>query len=366
MPALDGVRAVAALAVVATHVAYQTGEVTSGPLGELAGRMDSSVAVFFALSGFLLARPSLAGRPSATGIYFRRRAARILPAYWIVLSVVVLTHGASALDAFIHVVLAQAYGGHELGDFTQTWSLSTEVSFYLMLPVLMWWLRSLSSDRNRLWACGWLSLGALVFVGVVSSVSSLPSTVGLWLPAHLDWFLIGVALAVVVTSSDPAPFWVSTQRRLTDLSDYAGTCWLVAAILLLLVTTPVAGPLTLAPIPATAAVFREAVYAVTALLLLAPCVRPGPVGNPLLGLLSHPFARWLGRISYGIFLWHLLVLDAVFSVTETPMFSGRAPWIYLLTILGSIAVSAVSWYVIEQPITAWAHRRRPEPVGPVR
>src|SRR5260370_42480308 len=85
---LDGLRAAAAVAVVLTHVAFQTGEVVRGAGGALLGRLDAGVAVFFALSGFLLYRPYVAARwdgrpPPPVRRYALRRAARILPAYWL-------------------------------------------------------------------------------------------------------------------------------------------------------------------------------------------------------------------------------------------------------------------------------------------
>ena len=89
LPALDGLRAVAALLVVATHAAYLTGATTSGGLlGRLAGRGDFGVAIFFALSGFLLHHGLAAdARDGRTDLraYAVRRAARVLPAYWLTL-----------------------------------------------------------------------------------------------------------------------------------------------------------------------------------------------------------------------------------------------------------------------------------------
>src|SRR6202161_2073406 len=94
LPAVEGMRACAAIGVVITHVAFDTGHY-SGIDGRLFGRFDLAVAVFFALSGFLLWRShaaaarGLASRPS-TGHYLRSRVVRIMPAY-LVAVVVILT-----------------------------------------------------------------------------------------------------------------------------------------------------------------------------------------------------------------------------------------------------------------------------------
>src|ERR1700753_1797137 len=94
LPRVGGMRAFAAIGVVITHVAFDTGHYGGGD-GRLFGRFDLAVAVFFALSGFLLWRShaaaarGLASRPS-TSHYLRSRVVRIMPAY-LVAVVVILT-----------------------------------------------------------------------------------------------------------------------------------------------------------------------------------------------------------------------------------------------------------------------------------
>src|ERR1700759_1017776 len=94
LPAVEGMRACAAVGVVVTHVAFQTGH-TGGITGRLFGRFDLAVAVFFGLSGFLLwrghaaAARGLRSRPP-TGHYLRSRLVRIVPGY-LVAVVVILT-----------------------------------------------------------------------------------------------------------------------------------------------------------------------------------------------------------------------------------------------------------------------------------
>ena len=91
--ALDGYRAIAALMVLLTHVATSTGvSVSAGVWGHVLARFDFGVPLFFLMSGFLLYRPwaraSLEGRPRPDlRRYAIRRAARILPLYWVVVVV---------------------------------------------------------------------------------------------------------------------------------------------------------------------------------------------------------------------------------------------------------------------------------------
>src|SRR5204863_1437044 len=98
LPALDTLRAIAALGVLASHVGFQTGLTLRESWGGFVGRGEVYVAVFFVLSGFLLTQPyarALAtGRPRpSTGRFYWHRVLRILPAYWIVVVVCLLAFG---------------------------------------------------------------------------------------------------------------------------------------------------------------------------------------------------------------------------------------------------------------------------------
>ncbi len=156
LPAVEGMRACAAMGVVVTHVAFQTGH-SSGAAGRLFGRFDLAVAVFFALSGFLLWRGHAAaardlGPRPRTGHYLRSRVVRIMPAY-VVAVVVILTllpdaDHASPTVWLANLTLTQIYVPLTLtGGLTQMWSLSVEVSFYLALPILALLARRLPVAR---------------------------------------------------------------------------------------------------------------------------------------------------------------------------------------------------------------------------
>src|ERR1700746_2561726 len=145
LPAVEGMRACAAIGVVVTHVAFQTGH-SGGVDGRLFGRFDLAVAVFFALSGFLLwrghaaAARGLGSRPS-TGHYLRSRVVRIMPAY-LVAVVVILTllpdgNHPNLTVWLANLSLTQVYVPLTLtAGLTQMWSLSVEGSFYLALPII--------------------------------------------------------------------------------------------------------------------------------------------------------------------------------------------------------------------------------------
>ncbi|MFD0851716.1 acyltransferase family protein, partial [Actinomadura adrarensis] len=156
--ALDGIRAIAALAVLVFHVSSTSGDLYK-PGGWIYNGGQIGVPIFFALSGLLLYRPWAAaalgvrGAP-AKSTYFRKRVLRILPAYWAVVICFMFTLGISyatdpvawlSLLTLTHTYLPEPPWGFQLGPsgMGQMWSLSVEVAWYATLPataaVLAWY-----------------------------------------------------------------------------------------------------------------------------------------------------------------------------------------------------------------------------------
>ncbi len=361
LAALDGLRAVAALLVVLTHVGFLTGAVSSGLLGRLLGRGDFGVGIFFALSGFLLhsalLRQSAGGRRPALTTYALRRAARILPAYWLALAVVLLAVRPDPFTAVVNVLVAQIYvPGSLLHGFTQTWSLSTEVSFYVALPFVFLGLRRL---RRR---APWMPLAVLVGSWVAGLVLTAASSgvliggealMGRWLPAHWATFALGMILAEV--AADPAGGPNGTLRA---LSRYPGTCLAVSAGAYLLATTPVAGPLTLGPVTGLQLALKMVLSCAVAGGLLVPLVFGGG-DHPYGRALASPAGRYLGDISYGVFLWHLPVFEAMFALTGADYFTGGAVPLLAVGLPLTLGLAALSHRYVEVPLMDRAHAWRP-------
>ncbi|OBI16945.1 acyltransferase [Mycobacterium sp. E2327] len=364
LPAVEGMRACAAMGVVVTHVAFQTGH-SSGAAGRLFGRFDLAVAVFFALSGFLLWRGHAAaarglGPRPRTGHYLRSRAVRIMPAY-LVAVVVILTllpdaDQASPTVWLANLTLTQIYVPLTLtGGLTQMWSLSVEVSFYLALPVLALLARRLPVGARvpaiaalaaLSWAWGWVP----VFFG-----HSDPGTNPLnWPPAFFSWFAAGMLLAEWVHSGIGVPHRFARHRIVVAV---------VALLAYLLAASPLAGPEGL--VPGTAAQFavKTAAGSVVAFALVAPLVLDR-VDTPH-RLLGSTAMVTLGRWSYGLFIWHLAALAMVFPVLGTFPFTGRMPSVLALTLIFGWAIAAVSYGLVESPcreaLRRWEKRHEPAP-----
>lgn len=347
LPAVEGMRACAAMGVVVTHVAFQTGH-SSGVDGRVFGRFDLAVAVFFALSGFLLWRAHAGAArglapPPPTGHYLRSRVVRIMPAY-LVAVVVILTllpdsDHASPTVWLANLTLTQIYVPLTLtGGLTQMWSLSVEVTFYLALPILALLARRMPV-RARVpviaalavlsWGWAWLPL----FTGQSASGNPLN-----WPPAFFSWFAAGMLIAEWV-HGPIGPAHRLARRR-----------WLMAGIALLafaVAASPLAGPEGLAQGSAAQFAVKTSMGALVAFALVAPLVLDRPdTGHRVLGNIV---LVTLGRWSYGLFIWHLAALAMVFPVIGTFPFTGNMPTVLVLTLIFGFAIAAVSYALVEAP-----------------
>ena len=372
-PALHGLRGLAALAVVVTHVAFYTGNYTTNALGRAVARLDVSVALFFLLSGFLLTLPmfraAAQGRPLlGVRAFLWRRAVRILPAYWVgvVLALLLLPSNrtADAVTWLRHLLLVQIYTPGWFADgLVQTWSLCTEVSFYVALPFLV---RRLCGPAGTPWrprrvlvAIGALSVAGWAWLYWASADPAVVGPLNLWLPSFASWFGAGIAMAVLVAAGPG----FTGGARLRDLASSPGTCLTGAAAVYALACTDIAGPLGLdRPAPVEALV-KNVLYLVIAVLMTAPLI----VGDRRSGwhvLLECRPAVWFGEISYGVFLTHLTVLGATFAVLGRPPFTGAMPAALFLTLLVSTVLGALSYRCLEAPLLRIRSRSGDTPAAP--
>ncbi len=361
---LDAVRGLAATAVLATHVAFQTGRYNTGPFDGALSRLDFGVTLFFLLSGFLLFRPWLIARtdnsgPPASSGYLWRRALRILPAYWLALVaalVLIPANDASSLSTWVrHLTFTQIYGsGHLAHGLTQTWSLATEVAFYLCLPLFA---ALLLGRRSAGWRPGRILAGLagfeLVTLGWLTLVTDQPElqvrAASTWLPAHLGWFAAGMALAVVQVDSTRDGASRRKFAWVRDAGQSLPASWLIALGLFVLATGPLAGPRTLDAPTGWEAVAKHLLYGGAALFFLLPLVMAPHAGGPVRHVLALPPLRWLGEVSYGVFLYHLVVLHLVFRWTDRPLFSGSGflP-VFAMTFAGAVVVATASYVLVER------------------
>lgn len=360
LPALDTMRAVAAVAVLATHTAYWAGDYTEPVWGTALARLDIGVAVFFVLSGFLLSRPWFAreaaglARPS-TRTYLWRRLLRIAPVYLLAVAAAYLllpdNRDASAGDWVVSLLMLDLYLDDSLpAGLTQMWSLGTEVAFYLLLPVLMAVAvpRGTGGGGARRFA---VLVGVLVAVNLVWIVDLAhrldtgTTMIQLWLPAYLTWFCTGMTLA----RCHVRPGGSRLGRALTQMGSQPGACWTTALALFVVACSPVAGPYSLVPAALGEAVTKNLLYAAVAGLVILPAAFGAP-GSRYVEVLSLPVLRHVGHLSYGVFCLHLVVLELVADWRGIELFRGRGAELFVVTLVLTLLVSEVVYRLVERPV----------------
>ncbi len=347
MPGLDGLRALAVLAVVAYH--EQFGWAAGGLLG---------VGVFFTLSGYLitdllLGQWAAAGRLQL-GDFWLRRARRLLPALFVMLAVVTawVTVADRARLAGLRgaVAAAASYTSNWYliagsgsyfarfappGPLDHLWSLAVEEQFYLIWPGLLL-LGLYLMRRRRPDTLRWLMRPALL-LAAASAVAMLllyqpgldPTRVYEGTDTRAFGLLIGAALAAAWPSRRQArtPRW---GRLSLEAAGIAG----LAVIGLMIWRTGEYSPFA----------YRGGLVllsvATAAVVAAAAC----PATSVGLALGWRPL-RWIGVRSYGIYLWHYPVI-----VLTTPANAGenlvRAGW----QMAASVVAAALSWRFIEEPV----------------
>lgn len=385
-PLFDSLRAIAALMVFAVHLPWVYRLAADNPVLPYFQQLNVGVAVFFLISGFLLYRPfartRYAGdRLQATLPYAERRALRLFPAYWVALAGAVVLVGKSGEavtatpvlsvhGALAYFPLMQVYDSNTLlGGISAAWTLSVELSFYVMLPLWAMLLRRVPCNSPREFLRSELvALGALFVVGVawtsVAAAQKAPGAAAFvdvtliqpWLyvlPGYLDQFALGMALAVlsvVVVDRTEAPKPVRVVDRASWLP------WLVAALVFLVLGNVI----DWLPGRTAQIIAIHELQGIFALALLLPAVFGDADRGLVRRLLANRVLLWIGLVSYGVYLWHVAIMSKLADLgalggPDTVGFSALA---LALTLL----VAAASFYGIERHALRLgrrlSHRRR--------
>jgi peptidoglycan/LPS O-acetylase OafA/YrhL len=366
LPLLDAVRGVAALSVVVFHAAFWSDiTLTGSALAPFLSRLDVGVAIFFVLSGFLLYRPFVRARLLATPAprvlaYGWRRLLRIVPAYWLALTVIALVIPMPDTfepgRAIVYYGFLQIYGDLALGGISQAWTLCVELTFYALLP--LWALavrRRPATVRGELLALLALAAAGTAWILAATLGSADPdhantSRMLVWLPAYLDHFALGMALAVLSVAEErdgrphAAVAWVGRRP---------GLAWLGAAAAFAVVAVGIGLPPENrldAPMNAAQYLARHWLYAAVALGVLLPAAF-GPAGRGAIRrMLGHRVLLRVGVISYGVYLWHNAAMEKL---------AGRIGrdgtwadfWLVLAAgLVIALVASELSWRLLERPI----------------
>jgi peptidoglycan/LPS O-acetylase OafA/YrhL len=370
----DGLRAVAALAIVGLHVTSVTGAVTATRLGHYFARLDVGVTIFFVISAFLLYRPFVAAHLGTRGsvplrAYWWRRLLRIYPAYWVALTATILFFRQTALSGFWdyarHYLLVQIYQPkYGLAGIVPAWTLAVELSFYVALPGYAWLLGALTRNRpvGRRVAIEVAGAAAVYVLGLAWHLAVVTSSrVGTnapsarWLPAMADWFALGLLLAVVRSASDVSTVAARVRKVVDRYPDALVLLSAAAFVVVCNIGLPVNG--TSGTVRQDLA--REVLFGAVALLLVAPAALGFGARGMTLRLLDSRIAIAFGTVSYGVFLWHdqwLAQLQTWGALTWIPHL--RLLSMFVMTLAITIVTAGASWVLVERPLL-----RRKDRVG---
>ncbi len=350
-PDIEGLRAIAVMLVVLEHAGVSA--ISGGYIG---------VDVFFVLSGFLITSLLLkeVGKTGTVSIgqFYARRARRLLPAGTLVLVVTVLlsyqVFGISranrvAEDAQWSALFASNFRFIQQGtDYLDAalppsplqhyWSLAVEEQFYFVWPLLI----MLVALVTRRWSLR-LTLGVVLTAMIAASLAwSQYQTANNATAAYFSPFPRVSELAAGALLAVAVPSLVRLPRRIGIAASWAGIAVILWAAFTYTPQTTFPGLAVMVPVLGTV------------LAVAGGTIAPATGAEPVLAL---PPFQGLGRISYSLYLWHwpILVLAAGWAGHDLPMAQN------LLLVLAAIAISALTYVVVEDPMRSLDALKRRSP-----
>jgi peptidoglycan/LPS O-acetylase OafA/YrhL len=375
----DGFRALAILAIALFHTLQVSG--TAVALGDslaasLTWALPTGVTALFIISGFVVYLPTVArnGEFGNVGHYALRRGARILPAYWVVLVLalgLMLVAGATLPDPGTfasHAVMLHTPAQLFVSDYSlgfgvlfPVWTLSLEIGFYILLPLIAgWWLRRPFTGLalSAAIVIGWYFLAtnpdgaasALGFDLGSGFAARIDTFYGAQFPAWAFAFGCGMTGAIVYVRLRTRGIGPALRARAGWVAIASGAATLVFLYL--------SGHRAIVDFEAynteVSLWMSLGTTASMAVLFVALSVAPHRLQRPF----SNRPIRWLGDISYGIFLWHYAVIWFVlheFSPSVDGSLGTTAKWIAIV-IPASVVYGYLSARFIELPMRRWARR----------
>ncbi|MDC0748843.1 acyltransferase family protein [Polyangium mundeleinium] len=313
------------------------------------------VDLFFVLSGFSLGLSWIRSGGQPPRDFLLRRAARILPAYWVALVVTIAFHrgvfGAPSFAASLaaHLLVLQGYvspGGIVI--IGATWSLTTEACFYLVFP----WLAPLvcKEGRRAIWIGAGVVIGSwLVRMWLHAIVLEpgihtglLEATQRRWIPSRLDQFVLGALAARVYVA-------LARSERAAALAPYA----LAACVPALVIAFRLEGLHYLEP-------GGGAPYALLSLVTAALVLSAVLCRGRALGIVAPRPLAFVGIVSYGVFLYHQLALGLSDLEPASPPTWKNLVRTASFALVASVVVGYASWVLVERPAMRWASQKRRE------
>jgi peptidoglycan/LPS O-acetylase OafA/YrhL len=377
----DLIRAVACLMVVAHHVAQRVSpEVLGGwaPVSLSVQMFAFGVAAFFVLSGYLLSRPFWQARDAGLPMpnlrtYALRRAVRIVPGFWLALTVSFVLSISVLGTALDWVLVLRFFAGlafvadfHWLTWFpvefnAPLWSIGCEVTSYALMPLCLWVLFRGTALR------GWA--GRLVFVGMIAVVVGLQAVIVQFPPEQAgrgwEFGIVGGAkwwwpnynpvgfFAVFAVGVLAAGVQVRLSALLAIWFDGLALAGLGLAVWSLAMSYPVADAYGLAGIPYGFPLFPVGV----GVFLVAM-----PSATLLPRLSENRLVAYVAKVSFGVYVWHYLLMEMVRVLWNADYVYwgmrdvGQWAIISVAVVALAFAIATLSYRWVEAPAMRWARR----------
>ncbi len=386
--AFDGYRAYAILGLVVGHLLGRSGVVEAQGSNWFVHLIQATLANFpdilFIISGFVVFLPTVArhGEFGSVSSYAIRRAARLVPAYWaaivilLVLTLLVPIHPPfpfpSLANIGVHVAFLQmsplrafhAFGAIGFGQDDALWTLSLEVTFYVILPFVAAWYFGrpllgllIAAAVTAVWQEGLIHAPTTADLVGYSSQHLVGTRLSRQFPAYAFSFATGMtgAWAYVRLRERYPPAQLARHvggAQLISLISLAACCYARGW-----------GTVGEGPLARNSPIIWLGFTASLTTLMITTALGQMRWQRPF----AHPFARWLGDISYGMFLIHLVIINYAIRLFVHPTalegpfvqgdgsfgtFVGLSAIVLPLTVL----YGYVSGRYLEQPIRRWAQR----------
>ena len=369
----NGVRGVGMLFVFFTHLFLLADTEPDnnmrayGWAAPILGHIDLGLAAFFALSGYLIARPFarayvLDTRRPRLRSYVRNRVLRVVPAFYLFTVLVLLRFGfdgtlepghensSSALQVLGQFLFAQGQtGGPAVVPIGPAWSIGAEVGFYVLIPIASWLAYKLGSrikGPERRAAAGVAAAGLLMLVSITLRAKAGDQYSFAWLtspPAIMYVFMPGVAIAVV----EPL-----LAARLRDNPRPARMiAWVAFALALLAAIVYAATDYDPRQTPIHHVLGQRALLAALctgALIFGLVVLQLGTGGAPR--LFANRVMLWMGERSYSFYLVHIWVLFEIdHALGEGESIATRVVIMALIATPLTTAIAALSYRYVERP-----------------
>jgi peptidoglycan/LPS O-acetylase OafA/YrhL len=333
IPALDGVRALAILLVLLFHwfpVDHWVNVLPNGPIG---------VTLFFVLSGYLISNILMGQQASGTFLpsfknFVIRRALRIFPIYFLVLLGLLVGKKIGiqvVTDFYEHPFYYWTYVYNHWLERTQNWSdmlspywsLSVEEQFYIVWPFFMLLIPSGKRLLGFLWSV--VVLGIIARYILVYKLDGI----GVYMITCVDTFAWGALLAYYLRNG-----------RSAELGIWIGRLWIPVLILWIILCVMHTDA------DLVKQLFFRSLTSMVSVALLFQAMQEGILAR----IFSWTPLRKLGQMSYGVYLYHMLVPDLVYQLAARLHIPLPEDPYHVIGILGLFLIAVISYRWIEKPI----------------